>query len=154
VQVLEKHVLKLGIPVATEKFIQAREQAREAVLSFDESFKTGSDEKHVQSASQAPSESAVASASAIPSTQHLHQKSMQCLADLVARSIEHFHKTGQMALMPKKLVGGGKDEKAIDIFMERMSHLCVIVKILAAEVDVVAGSFGQVISVIRTGSDY
>jgi len=78
----------------------------------------------------------------------VHRSCIQSLANMVAKSVGLFHKIGQMSLMPIAADSATSVTSAafIDSFVERISHLAFLSKLLTANIDGAATAFGQSLS--------
>jgi len=140
-QMLTFHLEKLEFSVSSYNFIAAREEAINSanlICKFDRKDQ-------------------------ILSNKDVHISSIKSLASLVAKSIEIFHKIGQIALLPKVCVKEQsksssktfeeEPSKMVDSFVARLNHLSFIVKLLIGEIDAVASLFGQSLTKVETLSE-
>lgn len=75
----------------------------------------------------------------VPDAKEVHQKAMQVLADLTARSIEQFHKTGELLLL-KQVTEENKSP------IQQATSLSKLTSALCAEVSFVASKFSEKLS--------
>ncbi|KAJ8028100.1 hypothetical protein HOLleu_30238 [Holothuria leucospilota] len=80
-----------------------------------------------------------------PTAKEIHQKAMEVLADLTARSIEQFHKTGELLLL-KQITEENKSP------IQQATSLSKLTSVLCAEVSFVASKFSEKLSRIAASS--
>ncbi|PIK61077.1 hypothetical protein BSL78_02001 [Apostichopus japonicus] len=81
----------------------------------------------------------------VPDAKEIHVKAMQVLADLTARSIEQFHKTGELLLL-KQVTEENKSP------IQQATSLSKLTSALCAEVSFVASKFSEKLSKIAASS--
>ena len=157
-QVMYNHLDKVGASVSPDGFADARQKASAVVEGFDRRIEAASTRKEVAEDEEKDEVEKAFAPTDLPINQpiptDIHRACIHSLGDLVAKSIELFHKVGQMALLAPKSspVVDGKDstkqQPPIDRFVERLTHLGLLSKLLIAQVDSTAAAFSQVRRII------
>ena len=167
-QMMRKHAEQFGPESATKApvdvFVNAVKEAwgrvgeMEKMIEADEggagadAGKESRDRRDV-SADEVPNEVPTTTASTTTTTttainadpSSVHRACIENLANMVAKSVGLFHKIGQMTLVPiTGETSSSSSSCTVDGFVERLSHLIFLSKLLTANIDGAATAFGQV----------
>jgi len=175
-QMLRKHAEQFGPESATntpvDSFVDAVEDAWRRVDEFDEKIESveigggggGGDETTLSTTPStatsatptSPSGSSPSSTSSATDPRSVHRACIENLANMVAKSVCLIHKIGQMTLIPSSSSSSNSSSNSssdfspsassVDEFVERLSHLLFLSKLLTANIDGAATAFGQLLS--------